>query len=77
MTTYTLNLLDLYFTLHALSMGAVELNPFMANVPFMVVYKVFVVGAACYILRGKKILRFTAALYAVVDLWHFYNLLLM
>lgn len=77
MITYTLSLLDLILTLHALSMGAVELNPFMANVPFMVIYKVFVVGAACYLLRGKKILRFTAALYAVVNLWHIYNLLLI
>ena len=75
MTTYLLNLLDLLFTLYALPMGARELNPLLQSVPFMILYKVFVVGAACYLLRGKRILRFTAALYAVVDLWHIYNLL--
>jgi hypothetical protein len=58
-------------------MGVRELNPLLQSVPFMIFYKVFVVGAAYYLLRGKKILRFTAALYSVVDLWHIYNLLLI
>ena len=77
MTTYVFNVLDLILTLYASSLGIAEINVFMQSVPFMVIYKLFVVGAACYILRGKKILRFTAALYAVVDLWHIYNLLLI
>jgi hypothetical protein len=76
-TTYLLNLLDLFFTLIALSMRVRELNPLLQSVPFMIFYKVFVVGIACYLLRGKKILRFTSALYAVVDLWHIYNLILI
>lgn len=77
MTTYLLNLLDLLFTLYALSLGAMKLNPLMQNELVMIAYKLVVVGIACYLLRGKRILRFTAALYAVVDLWHIYNLLLI
>jgi hypothetical protein len=45
MTAYLLNILDLLFTLHALSHGGVELNPLMRSVPIMIVSKIFVVGA--------------------------------
>lgn len=37
---YALNLIDLSCTLWALHGGAVELNPLMRSVPFMVCYKV-------------------------------------
>ena len=48
MTAYLLNLTDLAFTLHALSHGAVELNPLMRSVPVMIAYKVVGVGALCW-----------------------------
>lgn len=42
--TYTLNLLDLLLTLHALSLGCMELNPLLQSIPTMVAYKVIIVG---------------------------------
>lgn len=73
--TYALNILDLLFTLHALSHGAVELNPLMRNVPFMVFYKVAVVGALLWWLRKRKVnLLPLTAVYAVVNLWHIVNI---
>lgn len=75
MTLYLLNLADLFFTLHALSHGAEELNPFMRNVPFMVFYKTIVVGALLWWLRkkGVKLLPLTAV-FAAVNLWHIVNI---
>ena len=79
MTAYTLNLLDLLFTLNALSHGAVELNPLMRCVPIMIAYKVIIVGALLWWLEkrservaviGKTFI--TAAYLAVV--WHIYNI---
>ena len=77
MTTYLLNLLDLLFTLYALPFGVRELNPLMQSIPFMIFYKVIIVGIACYILRNKRLLWICAAVYAVLDLWHIYNLILV
>ena len=80
MTAYSLNLLDLLFTLHALSHGAAELNPFMQSVPVMVAYKTIVVGTLLYWLRGRSepIARFglkaITAVYAALMLWHIFNL---
>lgn len=80
MTAYTLNLFDLAFTLHALRHGAAELNPFMRNVPGMILYKVFIVGALCWWLgkRRDKLSRFglgiCTAAFAAVVLWHIVNI---
>lgn len=77
MTLYLLNLADLFFTLHALSHGGVELNPFMQNAPFMIAYKTVVVGALCWWLRKRTVnLWPVTAVYAAVDLWHIWNLFL-
>ena len=51
MTAYTLNLLDLAFTLYALAHGGVELNPLMRCVPIMIAYKTVIVGALCIVLH--------------------------
>ena len=76
--TYALNILDLLFTLHALSHGAEEMNPFMRNVPFMVFYKTIVVGALCWWLRKRKVnLLPLTAVYAAVNAWHIINLFYM
>ena len=81
MTAYTLNLIDLFFTLHALSRGAVEANPLMQNVPFMIIYKVIVVGALCAWLYKKNSsisrlgLKLCAAVFACVNIWHIFNLI--
>lgn len=73
---YTLNLLDLLFTLYALHLGATELNPFMQCIPLQIFYKVFVVG---FILRwlskqDTKIsrvgLRACMIVYGALDLYH-------
>ena len=53
MTAYILNLLDLAFTLHALSHGATECNPLMRCVPIMVAYKVLAVGGLCWWLSHR------------------------
>ena len=81
MTAYLLNLLDLAFTLYALSHGAMELNPLMKSVPIMIAYKVFVVGALLWWLskRTERVARFglnlSAAVFAVVDVWHLLNII--
>ena len=80
--TYTLNILDLLFTLYALSHGAYELNPFMQSIPFMIFYKVIVLGILCWFLEsmkqnrvarvGRKICLFA---FLAVDAWHIFNLM--
>ena len=78
--TYTLNLLDLLFTLHALSHGAVELNPLMRCVPIMIAYKVIIVGALLWWLEKRKERvaligrQFITAAYLAVVVWHIYNI---
>lgn len=78
MIPYVLNLLDLAFTLHALRNGAMELNPFMQNIPLMVVYKSVVVGALCWWLGTRKEpmarrgLTLCTAIFAAVDIYHIY-----
>ena len=80
MTAYILNLIDLAFTLHALSHGASELNPAMGCVPIMIVYKVFVVGALIRWLSGRSEriarvgLRACTVAYAAANLWHIYSI---
>lgn len=79
MTAYLLNLLDLAFTLYALSHGATELNPLMRNVPTMIAYKVIVVGALLGWLSKRKErvgIIVCTAVFAVVDVWHIVNLAL-
>ena len=78
--TYTLNLLDLLFTLHALSHGAVELNPLLRCVPIMIAYKVIIVGALLWWLekRSERVAvigkTFITAAYLAVVVWHIYNI---
>lgn len=81
MTAYLLNILDLLFTLHALSHGGVELNPLMRSVPIMIVSKIFVVGALCWWLskREETIAKvgkwIVTAYFAIINAWHIYNIL--
>lgn len=78
---YTLNLLDLFFTLWALRRGAVELNPLMRSVTVMVCYKVIIVGALLWwlSLRRERLARYAlcaaAVVYGAVDVYHIINIL--
>lgn len=78
---YTLNLLDLFFTLWALRHGAVELNPLMREVTVMVGYKVIVVWALLWWLstRRERAARYAlyvaAMVYGAVDVYHIINIL--
>lgn len=78
---YTLNLLDLFCTLWALRHGAVELNPLMRSVPFMVCYKVGAVWGLLWWLftRRERAARYAlcaaAAIYGAVDVYHMINIL--
>jgi hypothetical protein len=87
MTAYLLNLLDLLFTLHAIHNGATELNPLLQSVPVMVAWKVGGVGFLCWLLQvlakdnrvpskvrklARNGLRFCAAVFAAVNLYHIY-----
>lgn len=74
MTTYLLNLIDLIFTLHALSNGGAELNPLMRCVPFQCFYKIVVVGLLCWWLsrHSKPGLRLCVIVYVALDLYHIY-----
>lgn len=80
-TAYALNLIDLSCTLWALHGGAVELNPLMRSVPFMVCYKVGAVWRLLWWLsaRRERAARYAlcaaAAIYGAVDLYHAFNLL--
>lgn len=84
MTAYLLNILDLCFTLHAIHNGATELNPLMQSVPVMVAWKVGAVGFLCWLLayfakrRNRTArwgLKFCAAFYAAVNIYHLYFIL--
>ena len=81
MTPYTLNLIDLAFTLHALSNGGVELNPLMACVPVQIFYKIVIVGFLCWWLEKRpepiahKGLNLLAAVYVAANFWHIANLI--
>ena len=81
MLVYLLNLFDLACTLYALSLGAEELNPLMASVPVMVVYKLAVVGglAAWLSRRPERAARYAlhvaAVVYGAVDVYHIINIL--
>lgn len=86
MTPYILNLLDLAFTLYALSHGGVELNPFMQCVPVMIIYKVFVVGALCGALHhfanfgnlaARRGLQICTAVYVLTNINHIVNLVVI
>lgn len=77
---YPLNLLDLLFTLYAIHLGIPEANPFMRCVPVMVLYKVVIVGVACWWLskREEPIARYglkvCTVLYAVLCFYHAINI---
>lgn len=81
MTAYTLNLLDLAFTLYALNHGGVELNPLMRCVPIMIIYKTVIVGALCLWLskRTEPLAKYglwaITAVYAGMCVWHLANLI--
>lgn len=80
-TAYALNLIDLSCTLWALHGGAVELNPLMRSVPFMVCYKVSAVWGLLWWIstRRERAARYAlyvaAVVYGAVDLYHAFNLL--
>lgn len=82
-TLYTLNLVDLACTLYAVWLGAEELNPLMASVPVMVVYKLVVVGALLWWLSSRteraarKGFKICAAVYAVLAVYHVVGLILI
>lgn len=73
---YILNLIDLCLTLHALSLGVEEANPFMQSVPIMVFYKIVIVGGLLWWLsrRPERIarlgLRLCTAVYAALAFYH-------
>ena len=81
MISYALNLLDLFCTLWALRHGAVELNPLMRSVPFMVCYKVVIVWALLWWLstRRERAARYAlyvaTVVYGAVDVYHIINIL--
>ena len=78
---YALNLFDLFCTLWALRHGAVELNPLMRSVQFMICYKVIIVGMLLWWLSTRKeraaryALYVAAAVYGAVDVYHIINIL--
>lgn len=80
MTAYILNLFDLLCTLCAMQLGVEELNPLMQAVPFMVFYKVAVVGALIWWLstRKERLARFglklCSAVYGALCLYHLVGL---
>lgn len=83
MIAYTLNLLDLFFTLWALRHGAEELNPLMRSAPVMVCYKVIIVWALLWWLsrQREKAARYAlcvaTVVYGAVCLWHAIGLLVL
>ena len=80
MTPYLLNLLDLVFTLYALSINLQELNPLMQHLPTMLFYKVVLVGVLCWWLskRPERIarlgLQLCTIIYGCLCVYHIYGL---
>lgn len=80
MTAYTLNLIDLALTLHALTWGAWEVNPLIRSVPVMIVYKMVIVGVLCWWLsrREEPLARYgldvASVWYGAVNIWHIINI---
>ena len=83
MRLYFLNLFDLCCTIHAISRGAMELNPLMRNIPFMVAWKVLGIGFLCWVLNhfakggnmvARQGIRICTAAFAAVNMWHIANL---
>lgn len=90
MTAYTLNLIDLIFTLHALECGAVEANPLMRllmeihplALPFV---KVVVAGALFWWLHrraktsafARRCQRVITAVYAAFCVWNLIIIILL
>lgn len=78
---YALNLVDLACTLLALRLGVRELNPLMASVPVLIVYKLFAVRLLLVWIsrRREKIalagLRLCTLVYTILDIYHFICLL--
>ena len=78
---FILNILDLFCTLLAIRLGCIELNPLMASVPVMVVYKVVIVGALLWWLSTRResasryALYVATVVYGAVDLYHMINIL--
>ena len=86
MIVYILNLLDLFFTIHAVSNGGTELNPisrFMIEISPVCYgfYKIVVIGVAVWWLttRSERLarvgLRVCTAFYAWFFLDHLFNVL--
>lgn len=80
MTPYLLNLLDLAFTLYALSINLQELNPLMQHLPTMIFYKVVLVGVLCWWLSKRPEciarlgLQLCAIIYGCLCVYHIYGL---
>lgn len=75
---YILNLLDLLFTLYALSLGYQEANPLMRNVSFMLAYKLAVVPLLAGILHklnARRSMAACAVVYGALCLYHIVNLI--
>jgi hypothetical protein len=77
--TYVLNLFDLFCTLCALRIGVKELNPFIQNTPFMVFYKIVIVGVLLWWLqkRPERVARLglwcLAAVNIILSIYHVYE----
>jgi hypothetical protein len=80
---YLLNLFDLGCTLAARRLGVQELNPLMQCVPFMVFYKVVVIGVLCWWLHrrpeplAKRGLQLCTLFYGILAVWHLYGLIII
>lgn len=73
----SLNLLDLCFTLYALSLGYSEANPIMQDPTVMVIYKLTIIPILAWILQrlnARRALASLALVYGFVNLWHIYGL---
>lgn len=83
MIVYALNIFDLLCTLYAVRLGAEELNPLMAPVPVLIVYKIIIVGGLLWWLSGRteraarKGFKICTAVYTALCIYHFYGLLII
>lgn len=83
MATYILNLLDLIFTIHWMSIGVGELNPFLQKVPHQIVAKTVLAGGCLWFLASrtepiaKKGIRICLIAYIGVTIWHLFGVVLI
>lgn len=76
MIVYILNLIDLMCTLYVINIGVPELNPLMQNIPFMIFYKIIIIGLLLLYLNKTNLkiakygIQICTVIYGLLVMYH-------